>query len=170
MTDYAKESKPDSALIWFHARRAIALLLAASMLAQSACFSYRLAVASELRVGSTVQIELTQDGRQHLEPLLGASVRNMTGEVEELVGDSVAVVLIDELLTVEGESLTWRRGRVPILLGDVASIQERTLDKRKSWKLVAVAGAVFTGVIVAAIRHAGSSGSSKGGGGTGPPE
>ncbi len=140
------------------------------MLAQSACFAYRPAVASGLRGGSTVQIELTREGRQNLESLLGAPTRSLTGEVEELVGDSVAVVLIDELLTVDGESLTWRRGRLRIPLADVAWIHERTLNKRKSWTLVAVAGAVFTAVIIAAIRHAGSSGSSKGGGGTGPPE
>lgn len=170
MTDYPEESKPYSAFIWYHARRAIALLLAASLPAQSACFSYRPAVASELRGGTTVQIELTREGRDHLEPLLGAPTRSLTGDVEELVGDSVAVVLIDELLTVNGESLTWRRGRIRILLADVASIQERTLNKRKSWTVVAVAAAVFTGVIIAAIRSAGSSGSSRGGGGAGPPE
>ncbi|MEO5589027.1 MAG: hypothetical protein ABIS03_05530 [Gemmatimonadaceae bacterium] len=170
MTDYAKVSKLDSAFIGYHARRAMALLLATSMLVQSACFSYRPAVASGLLAGSSVQFELTQEGRQHLEPLLGAPTRSLTGEVQELVADSVAVVLIDELLTVNGESVTWRRGRLPIQLADVASIHERTLNKRKSWTVVAVAAAVFTGVIIAAIRHAGSSGSSKRGGGGGPPE
>ncbi len=170
MTDYARKSTSDSVFIWYHARRVVALLLPASMLAQSACFSYRPAVAEGLRSGSTVQIELTTEGRQHLEPILGAPTRSLTGEVQELVGDSVAVVLIEELLTLDGESLTWRRGRVSILLADVASIHERTLNKRKSWTLVAVAVAVFTVVIVAAIRHAGSSGSSKPGGGGGPPE
>ena len=146
------------------------MLLAASILAQSACFSYRPAVASGLRGGSSVQIELTREGRQHLEPLLGAPTRSFTGQVQELVGDSVAVVLIDELLTVDGELLTWRRGRVPISFADVASIHERTLNTRKSWTLAAGAGAVFTGVIIAAIRRAGSSGSSRGGGGSGPPD
>ncbi len=152
-----------------HVRRATALCLSASLLGQSACFTYRSTSTTGLRPGNTVHMTLTDEGRQRLEPLLGGPTRSLAGQMQEVIGDT-AVLLIDELETMQGDMLTQRRGRLRIPLADVASVQVRTVDRRRTWTLVAAAGATFAGVIIAALRRASSSGKSSRGPGTGPPE
>lgn len=160
---------PDRASYAARVRRATALCLAATLLGQSACFTYRSTGMMGLRPGNTVRMTLTDEGRQRLEPQLGGPTRSIAGQMQEMVGDT-AVVLIDELETMQGDMLTQRRGRMRIPLADVASVQVRTVDRRRTWTLAAVAGATFVGVIVAAIKRARSSGKSSSGPGTGPPE
>jgi hypothetical protein len=150
-------------------RRVTASCLTASLLAQSACFTYHSAAITTLRPGDTVHMMLTDEGRQRLEALLGGPTRSLTGQTQEVKADT-AVVLIDELETMQGDLLQQRRGRVRIPLADVASVQVRTVDRRGTWTLVAVAAATFTAVIVAAIRRAGASGKASSVTGTGPPE
>ena len=150
-------------------RRVTALCLSVSMLAQTGCFTYRNAGMTALRPGNTVHLTLSDEGRRHLEPLLGGPTRSLTGQMQELVGDT-AVVLIDELETMQGELLSQRRGRMRIPLADVASVQVRTVDRRGTWTLVAVAATTFAAVIVTAIKRAKASGKSGPGGVPGPPE
>ena len=151
-------------------RRGVAAILCSSLLAQSACFAYRPASAAGVSAGTSVRIELTDGGRVSLEPMLGARVRSLTGQIQEILRDSSAVVLIDQLQAMDGEMLTWRRGRISIPLRDVASVEERRIDRKRTWSFAAIAGATFIGVIVTAIKRAGSSGSASGGRGGGPPE
>ncbi|MEO7360749.1 MAG: hypothetical protein ABI120_10490 [Gemmatimonadaceae bacterium] len=139
------------------------------MFAQSACFTYRSAGMTALRPGNTVRMTLSDDGRQRLEPLLGGPTRSLTGQMQELVGDT-AIVLIDELENMRGDLLSQSRSRVRIPLADVASVQLRTVDRRGTWTLVAVAATTFAAVIVTAIKRAKASGKSGHGGVPGPPE
>ncbi len=146
------------------------MIVATSLVAQTACFAYLPAPTSGIRAGTEVQLDLSGEGSIDLEPLLGPRVRSVAVQVQEVRGDSVAVVLIDEVVTADGDVLPWRRGRVSIPVRDVASVRVRTLDRRRTWTLVGVVSAVFTAVIITALRKAGSSGSTSRGPGSGPPE
>lgn len=151
-------------------RRAVSVLAAGSLGLQTACFSYRPAGFTTIAPGRDVHIMLTPDGATELAPLLGPRVRQVSGQIQEVLGDTASVVLLDEVTTADGDALPWRRGRVTVPSRAVASAEQRTLDRRKTRMFVGVVAVTFTAVIVAALKKAGYSGSSRSGPGGGPPE
>lgn len=151
-------------------RRTVALATGAALFINTACFNYQHAAPSALRPTDDIRIGLTTEGTIELRPLLGPDVRQLNGQMQEIVGDSGIVVLIDDLVTTDGSTLPWRRGRITVPFRLTASIQQRTLDRRRTRALAISAGTIFVGVIIAAIKRAGYSGSSKSGPSSGPPE
>lgn len=151
-------------------RRVSVLAGAAAMLVNTACYSFQPAAPSVLTPSSDVQLRLTHDGSTQLQPLLGPDVRQLNGQLQEILGDSAVVVLLDDVMTAEGSTLPWRRGRITVPLRLTESVEQRTLDRRRTRTVAIAAAAVFVAVVTAAIKRAGYSGSSKGGAGSGPPE
>jgi hypothetical protein len=124
----------------------------------------------QLEPGREVQIGLSRDGSTELQPLLGPDVRRIDGQVQEMVGDTGVVVLVDAVVTGDGSVLAWRRGRVTVPVRSASSIVQQTLDRRRTRAFAVAATTTFVAVVVAAIRRAGYSGSSRSGPGSGPPE
>ncbi len=158
------------ALARHSARRPTLVGAVGILLSQTACYTYRPAAPTRLQVGGDVHLVLTRDGTAELQPLLGPDVRRINGQIEETAGDTSVVILLDEVVTGDGATLPWRRGRVTIPVRTLASVEQRTLDRGRTRTFVAVAAATFVAIVVAAIKRAGYSGSSKSGPGSGPPE
>lgn len=151
-------------------RRATAAVVFGALSLQTACFSYRPLALSATRPGSDVRITLTTDGSTELEPVLGPKVRSVTGQVQEVLGDTAVVLLADEVTTADGDALPWRRGRITLPQRAVASGELRALDRRKTRTFVVATVVTFVVVIAAALKKSGYSGSSRSGPGSGPPE
>lgn len=143
-------------------RAGTALVVAGALLLDTACFAYRPAVPARLAPGGDVRIELTTEGTSEFDRILGPRIRTVVGQVQEITTDSAASILISDLLTADGVSVPWTgRGRVGIPARFMASAQLRTLDRRQTWIVGSILGAVFTAVIVSAIQKTKSTPSGK---------
>ena len=142
----------------------------ATTVALTGCFTYRSAGLMTMRPGAEVRVTLASGAAHELEQLLGPRVRGTSGQVQEVLGDSALVLLLDDITTSDGDVLPWRRGRVTLPTRLMAGVQQRTLDKRRTRTFIGAAVAAFTATVVTAIRRAGYSGSAAPSQGGGPPE
>jgi hypothetical protein len=151
-------------------RRPFVWVAAGALFSQSACYSYRPAAPSALKASDDVRLVLSSEGSVALQPMLGPDVGRIAGAVQETIGDSSVVLLVDDVTTKAGATVAWRRGRVTVPIRAIAAIERRTLDRRRTRTFAVVATTAFVAVVVAAIKQASSSGSSRSGPGSGPPE
>lgn len=134
------------------------------------CFSYKPAAFFAVRPGNEVRVTFAAGAGSELEQLLGPRVRAASGQVQEVLGDTALVVLLDDITTSDGDQLPWRRGRMTLPSRLLASVQQRTLDRRRTRSFIAAAVVTFTATVVTAIRRAGYSGSAPPTQGGAPPE
>ncbi|MBU6366330.1 MAG: hypothetical protein KJT01_08990 [Gemmatimonadetes bacterium] len=137
---------------------------------QSACYRYQAAAFIAVRPGADVRVEFAPEMADAVTPLLGPKVRFATGQVQEMLGDTAMVVLLDDITTTDGDVLPWRRGRVTLPSRLLRGAEQRTLDRRRTRTSVVAAVVTFAAVVIAAIRGAGYTGSSSSSQGGAPPE
>ncbi len=140
------------------------------MVTLSACYHYQTAAFLGLRPGAEVRVEFAPESAGELAPILGPRVRMASGQIQEMLGDTAMVLLIDDITTVDGDVLPWRRGRVTLPSRLLRGAEQRTLDRRRTRTFVVAAVVTFTAVVIAAIRGAGYTGSTSSSQGGAPPE
>ena len=138
------------------------MVVVAALSLNTACFTYRAASPAALTLGADSRLELTAEGTSALDRLLGPRIRTVVGQVQEISADSTASVIVSELVATDGQPVRWTGGgRAAIPLRYIGSVQERSYDRKKTWTASAVLGAIFTVIIVSAIRKSGSAATGK---------
>jgi hypothetical protein len=99
--------------------------------------------------GERVVVTLTSGGTDALTQMVGPQVRQLEGELVGAATDSLELRL---LRTVREDNRTepWQRQRVRVARTQVAAVEERRLDRTRSWLMAGavVAGVVLLGLIV----------------------
>jgi len=143
----------------------------AAGLALSACYQYVPSGTAAAPAGSEVRLVLSPAGTSALVPILGRETTAVEGRVSSL-SDTGYVVAVSGTLK-RGPSLdgvsevsrtTWAGEMVTIPRADVASVERRSLEPRRT-AVAAVLGAALAFATVRLITHVvGSSGSGTEGG------
>ena len=153
---------------YMFSQRTRGLVLAAAMLPQVACYEYHAITMTNAPVGEPIRVSLTDRGSVELAPLIGPQITALDGAVTA-PGDSVLHVRVSSVINRVGYTTTWNGEEVRVPSAYVASIERRSLNRKKSW--------VVAGLSVAAVAAVGgafaliggrSGGNSTGGTGGGP--
>ncbi len=143
-------------------RSITATVVVAALLLNTACFTYRAASPTALTLGADSRLELTAEGTAALDRVLGPRIRTVIGQVQEIGADSTASVIVSELVATDGQPVHWTgSGRAAIPLRYIGAVQERRYDRGKTWTASAVLGAIFTAIVVSAVRKSGSAATGK---------
>ncbi len=143
-------------------RSITATVAVAALLLNTACFTYRGASPTALTLGVDSRLELTAEGTAALDRVLGPRIRTVIGQVQEIGADSTASVIVSELVATDGQPVRWTgSGRAAIPLRYIGAVQERRYDRGKTWTASAILGAIFTAIVVSAVRKSGSAATGK---------
>jgi hypothetical protein len=146
-------------------KRFVLCSLAAVPLVLSACYTSRPLQTSEPAAGTRVVIQLTEQGSEQVAPLLGPRIGVIEGAVESASPVNWAVY-VSRLERRDQTEMLWNRERVTLPRAAFGSVEERRLDRRRSY---ALAGGITLAALVAARVFAGLGSSENGGGGTPVP-
>jgi hypothetical protein len=143
----------------------------AAVLVLSACYQYVPSGTAAAPMGSEVRLVLSQAGASALVPILGRETIAVEGRVSSLTDNSYVVAVSGTLKrgpSLDGVSAvsrtTWAGEAVTIPRAAVASVEQRSLEPRRTGFAVVV-GAALTFAAVRLITHAiGSSGGGTEGG------
>ena len=153
-------------------RSAVAFTAAASLLFNTACYSYLPPAGGTLVAGSELQIELTAEGSVTLQPELGPRIRLLEGRLRSTESDGAALFDVDQLTSIDGTAALFTgRGAVRIPRSAIARADVRTLDRKRSWTVAGVMGGIFlVAIITALIKSRSRSNGDAGRIGASPPE
>jgi len=132
----------------------------------SGCYSYVPIASGAPPLGSEFRANLTDEGSTRLSPVLGAQVATVEGRVTSS-NDSAYVVAVSATMSRAHAQTFWTGESITIPRSSVQTIEARTLNRRKTWFIVA-AGLVG-GVLTAKVFGWGGGASGDGGGGGPPP-
>ena len=136
-------------------RRATALIAAASLFLDTACYSYLPPVGGTLPVASELRIELTPEGTVALQPALGPRIRVVEGRLRSTDSDGTALVDVDQLTSMDGASAPFAgRDAVRVPRSAIARADVRTLDRKQSWTAAAIVGGIFLAAVITALIKA----------------
>ncbi|HYW49248.1 MAG TPA: hypothetical protein VE861_01510 [Gemmatimonadaceae bacterium] len=147
-------------------------MLAAVMLCamQGGCYAYRAVPPGDLAAGGDVRLRLTPDGTEALAPQAGLRLRSMNGRLQEVRTDGALLVMPGAVTTVDGDSLTWRRGVLTIPSQALEGSERRTLDRRRTFRFAGVIAGAFAGAVYFTLRSIRGGGGASQGSGPGTPE
>jgi ABC-type uncharacterized transport system auxiliary subunit len=111
-------------------RRLTAMLLLASLTA--GCYTTRPLTTTQPAVGQHVVLQLTDQGSVDMTPLIGAQMTAIEGDVTA-AADGQIVLRVTRTEQRNGLDVTWAGEPVAVPRGAIATMRERTLDKRRSW-------------------------------------
>lgn len=146
------------------------LLLALPLGSTLACYSYRPVVTTSVPAGAEVRVIFGEEGARLLRDAAGMELRQLDGRVVRSLGDTALTVRPDDVITRDGDELTWRRGELTVPLRAIERVQERRIEKRRSWTLAGAIAATFSGVVYFALKSIGSGGGNSLQPGPGVPE
>ena len=127
----------------------------ASLLINTACYSYLPAPGGTPITGSDVQIELTADGSAALQAAIGPRIRIIEGRVRATDAAGNPTVDVEQLTSFDGLVVPYA-GRDPVLIvrTNIRYVDVRTLNRRESWVAAGVIGGVFVVAVVTALIKA----------------
>jgi len=126
-------------------RRATSILIAISVLATSACYSYVPVTVSPVP-GQEVALVITDRGRVALNERVGPDVDEIRGTLVDKT-DSSYMLTMSEAVTLRRASTKWTGESVSVPITLVSGVREKRLSRTRSW--LAAGGA--TAVVVAFI-------------------
>jgi hypothetical protein len=142
----------------------------AALLLQSACYSYLPAPGGRPAPETEVVLELSPEGTQTLQPVVGPRIRRIEGRVQSAEQDGATLMMIDQVTSFDGVTLPFTgREAVRVPSGSYLRADVRTLDRRRSWIAAGTVGAAFTVVVITALAKARSRNSGPEGKIGGPP-
>ena len=150
------------------ARRALGggVLLCGALLV-GGCYSYAPPAGPLPVAGTSIALDLNDQGRLGMGALLGPGVRRISGR---LVGasDSVYALSVTDIETLRGERTNWTGERLEVRRDFVGELLERKLSRSRT-ALAAGTALAVVGTYVATRTLGGSGNPDNGGGGTNPP-
>ena len=137
-----------------------------------ACYSYTPVAApfAPAPVGDRVRVQLTPEGVSDLTRYLGPRVSEAEGTLNSIRDDGAIVVGVDWVQTRDGGRQAWNgEGTVAFPKTDVASIDRRAFDARRSMIAAIALTAGVVALAVAALKSGGAGGGTGLGSGGPPP-
>ena len=131
-------------------------LVFATAVIGTGCFTYRQVPMTGVTVGTSVKVTLTDAGTKSVEPAVGPYVLSFEGVVRGSDPSQLSIALESVNRRDAGQS-QWNGELVSVTTGDIRELQEKKLDKVRSWTAGGVLIAGGTAVIVAIARALGSS-------------
>ena len=127
----------------------------ASLLLNTACYTYLPAPGGAPASGSDVQIELTSDGSALMQSAVGPRIRIIEGRVRAIDGAGNPTIDVEQLTSYDGLVVPYA-GRDPVLVArtNIRYVDVRTLNRRKSWVAAGVVGGIFVTAVVTALIKA----------------
>ena len=127
----------------------------ASLLFNTACYTYLPAPGGAPASGSDVQVELTADGSALMQAAVGPRIRIIEGRVRAVDGAGNPTVDVEQLTSFDGLVVPYV-GRDPVLVArtNIRYVDVRTLNRRKSWVAAGVVGGIFVTAVVTALIKA----------------
>lgn len=136
----------------------ITLLLAALLL--SGCYSYQVVPTDALRPGTQVRAHITGEEVDRIGSIVGFETRDVEGRVDRTGTDGLMLVVPAQTASTGSEVRRFYQ-RVDLPWNSIMEVQERRLNKTKTYALVAAAVA-GVGVLTAWTFGALGEGSGKG--------
>lgn len=128
-------------------RRATAVAVGAVMSLQTACYTYAPSFGGAPASGSSVALELSDQGRVDLGDQMGAGVTRVEGTVTG-IGDSVYHLRVYGVTTTDGQASHWTGERVDVRQSDVSRVYQRSFSRGRTFTAVLAAVAAVTAIIV----------------------
>ncbi len=126
--------------------RRVALLCV--VLCATACYSYTSVQVGAVQPGVDVRAHVSAAAGERIAPLLGTTPRVLTGKFISDVRDTVIVEVPTVTQTAIGSTVQTLHQRVSLSKSDVIEWEIRTLDRFRTYALVAGAAAVAVSVLV----------------------
>jgi len=154
---FVRRSSSDRSTAATAFRRMLALAAAAGLALNMACYSYSPSPLSPPPVRANVRVELTEEGTTQLARYLGPRVAAAEGTVSSAGNDGAVTVAVTWVQLLDGQRQPWSGdGLVAFPRAYVARVQQRTLNRRKSYiAAVAMIGAL---IVVSVLVMAGAGG------------
>src|ERR1043166_6722734 len=142
------------------ARRGAFVIGGIGLTTNLACYAYRPLIGPAPAIGARVRVLLTPEGVTDLTRYLGPRIAVAEGTLNAVHEDGAMVVGVDWVQAMDGGRQAWSGEQAVIIpKPDVAVVERRVLDQRRT----AIAAVGFTGALVAlavtALKSGGASGS-----------
>ena len=136
---------------------------AAALPVVAGCYSTRpIRDLNGIPSGERVVVTLTSGGTDALTQMVGPQVRQLEGDLVSAASDSLELRLL-RTTREDDRSEPWQRQRVRVARTQVDNVEQRRLDRTRSWLM---AGAVVAGVVLLGLVVNAAGGES---GEVGPP-
>ena len=142
-------------------------MMAASTVLSGACYRYTPIDSPSPALGTEVRVRLTDAGAIALAPLVGTRIEVVDGRISS-IADTAVTLSVTGTTDRLGSEVTWKGEQVSFPRSAVAGLEQRSLDRGKSY----LAGGIAAGLVVAVGIGFSISGDGGGGktGGTGSPK
>lgn len=117
------------------------------------CYTFAAAAPEALPAGTRVRVSLSEDGASALEPVVGASVSGVEGEVTRVGGDTL-LVRADKLLTTPGVDVAWTGRDLALPAAWRRTVGRRRLAVGRTTALAA-GGVALSVAVIALVRAIG---------------
>ena len=136
-------------------RAVTGVIVASTLLFNTACYTYLPAPGGAPVSGSDVQIELTADGSAVMQAAVGPRIRIIEGRVRAIDAAGNPTIDVEQLTSFDGLVVPYA-GRDPVLVArtNIRYADVRTLNRRKSWVAAGVVGGIFVTAVVTALIKA----------------
>ena len=145
-------------------RRLTPLLFAAAILS-GGCYTLQ-PITTAPPAGANIVVVLSSAGTDAVTSIVGPRATRITGDVRSANGEMIEID-ISEVVTLDGQSYYLRGSTVSLGRNHMASVQMRSLDRRRT-VVVGVAVVFSAAAIIAGVRFAGGGADGTGGGGGTP--
>lgn len=139
-------------------RRATAVAVGAMLTLEAACYTYSPSLGGAPASGSTVALELSDQGRVDLGDRMGAGVARIEGTVTGIEND-VYHLRVYGVTTVDGQASHWTGERVDVRQHDVARVYQRSFSRGRTFTAVLGSAAALAAIIVTRSLTAGGTSS-----------
>jgi hypothetical protein len=137
------------------ARAGAWVIAGASLLLNTACYSYLPPPRGGAPADGDARIELTADGSAAMQSAIGPRIRIIEGRIRATDANGIATVDVEQLTSWDGIVVVYA-GRGPVLVprSGIARVDVRTLERKRSWIAAGVIGGVFVVAVVTALLKA----------------
>jgi len=131
------------------------VIAGASLLLNTACYSYLPARVALPVADTDVRLELTAEGSAAVQGAVGPRIRLIEGRVRATDATGNIVVDVEQLTSWDGLVVPYT-GRDPVRIArsSIARADIRTLNRKNSWVAAGVIGGVFVIAVVTALLKA----------------
>lgn len=137
-----------------------------ALAATAGCYDYRPLSAPQVASTVTVRATLTDRGMIDLAPLIGPQIEKVDGVITN-VDDTAVIMRVSSVTNRVGYSNSWSGEAVTIPRGAIARLEQRSLNRKKSWLVggSAVVATLVTGFAFSLVGDSSPGRGSNGGGG-----
>ncbi|MBI1809150.1 MAG: hypothetical protein HYR75_04570 [Gemmatimonadetes bacterium] len=140
-----------------HARRLTLALGAMALLLNIGCYSFQRPATGAVPAGTIVRMKLTPEGTTALARYLGPRVGGVEGTIDSVRADGALVVAVETVEIVGGQWQPWTgEGEVTFPRDMVAGLEQRVLDRQRSWITAIIISAAAVAIASLAMHGAGA--------------